>query len=81
MYKDYLKEKLNSLRTEMNHLWTGILITFGGTIGFITVENKTFLTYFFITLGAIFGLLFLNAYITRRIELQSNISNIKKEDR
>lgn len=81
MDKDYLKEKLNSIRSEMNHLWTGILVTFGGTIGFITVENKTLLTYFFIILGAIFGLLFLNAYITRRIELQNNISNIKKEGR
>ena len=65
----------------MNHLWTGMLVTFGGMVGFITIENRTFLTYLFIALGAVFGLLFLNAYMERRIEIRNIINNIKKEDR
>ena len=80
MDENYLKEKLNSIHTEMNHLWTGMLVTFGGMVGFIVFENKTIYSNSFVVLGAVLGLLFLNAYIVRRIELKDILKQIKKGD-
>lgn len=79
MDKDYLKEKLNSLRTEMNHLWTGILVTFGGAIGFCTIERINIIIGIFIISGFIMGILFINAYIIRRIDLIKTIKHLKME--
>ena len=81
MDENYLKEKLNSIRSEMNHLWTGMLVTFGGAIGFMTVENMTILKLVFILLGIFMGILFINAYMIRRTELKNIIKLIKKEDK
>lgn len=78
MDKDYLKEKLNSLRTEMNHLWTGMFITVGGAIGFCTVERINLLIGIFIVLGFIMGTLFLNDYMIRRTELKDIIKILQK---
>jgi len=40
MNDKYLKTKTTALTTEMNHFWTGILVTFGGVIGFTTLQSK-----------------------------------------
>lgn len=40
MDTDYLKEKANCLRNEMNHLWTGMFITSGGAVGFLILQEK-----------------------------------------
>ena len=79
MDKDYLKEKLNSIRCEMNYLWTGELVTFGGAFSFSIIENKNIWIYFCIAAGIIIGLLFLNAFTIRRIEIKDIISELKKE--
>ncbi len=42
MSDNYLREKANCLRNEMNHLWGAMFITGGGAIGFSIVEEKTF---------------------------------------
>ena len=79
MNDNYLKEKANSIRNEMNHLWTAMLVTGGGAIGFAIFEYKNFLIYLFLVLGIIMTLLFVNAYINRRIELRNILVILKKE--
>lgn len=81
MDKDYLKEKLSSIRCEMNYLWTGVLVTFGGAFSFSIFENRTLWLYICMTAGVIMGLLFLNAFITRRIEIKNILKLIQKEDK
>ena len=41
MEECYLKEKINSLRNEMNHVWGATFIIGGGTFGLSIIENKT----------------------------------------
>ncbi len=80
MNESYLKEKANSLRNEMSHLWTAMLVTAGGSIGFAVFESKNILVFTFMILGLIFTILFINAYINRRIELQNILEIINKEN-
>lgn len=69
MNADYLKEKANCLRNEMNHLWTGMFITSGGAVGFSVLQEKDIWIYCFIVAGFFLASVFLNAYMLRRIEL------------
>ena len=82
MDTDYLKEKANCLRNEMNHLWTGMFITSGGAVGFLILQEKNIWIYSFIVTGFLLASVFLNAYMARRIELfkvlnKSNNGEIK----
>ena len=79
MDRDLLKEKLNSIRCEMNYLWTGVIVTFGGVFSFTVFTIKTTWLYICIILGLIMGVLFLNAFIIRRIELKNIIDKLDKE--
>ena len=80
MGRDYIKEKANSLRNEMNHLWTAMLVTCGVTIGFLFFESKNSGIAFFIILGLIMTILFVNAYFNRRIELREVLKELMGED-
>ena len=77
MDENYLKEKANSIRTEMNHLWGAIFITGGGSFGLSVVEQKTPWIFFLIFLGIVWALIFINAYMIRRKELVNIIDNLK----
>ena len=79
MNNDYTKEKANSLRNEMNHLWTAMLVTCGGTIGFLVFENKNLFITLFIISGLVMTILFLNAYFNRRTELREVLKELKGE--
>ena len=79
MEENYIKEKANSLRNEMNRLWTAMLVTAGGAIGFSVFEYKNFLVYLFIISGIIMTILFINAYMNRRNELQNILTILNKE--
>lgn len=79
MNENYLKEKANCLRNEMNHLWGGMFITGGGAIGFIIIHEKTFLIYFLMLMGFLLTLIFLNAYIVRRFELTGILHTLQNE--
>ena len=69
MEECYLKEKINSLRNEMNHVWGATFIIGGGTFGLSIIENKTVWIITLIILGAIWTVLFINAYMIRRNQL------------
>ncbi len=77
MNENYLKEKANSLRNEMNHLWGAIFITGGGSVGFSIFEEKTLLIYAFLILGIFWTIVFVNAYFVKRIELMKIIEKFK----
>lgn len=79
MEENYLKEKANCLRNEMNHVWTGMLVTGGGVIGFLIMQEKNLTIYILMVMGFLLALLFLNAYIIRRLELSETITNLRKE--
>ncbi len=81
MDENYLKEKANCLRNEMNHLWGAMFITGGGAIGFICIEEKNMLIYTFIVLGILFSILFLNAYMLRRHDISKILLTIKQQER
>lgn len=79
MDKDLLKEKLNSIRCEMNYLWTGVIVTFGGAFSFSVFNTKSVWLYICMVAGMIMGIIFLNAFIIRRIELKNIIDTLDKE--
>jgi len=60
MEQEYLKEKANCLRNEMNHLWGAIFITAGGAVGFTIIEHRTILITIYIILGIFLSIIFLN---------------------
>ena len=78
MNNNYLTEKANCLRNEMNHLWGAMFITGGGAIGFSIVEVKTFLIYFYIILGFFWTIVFFNAYFVKRTELSKILGRLKE---
>lgn len=77
MNENYLKEKANSLRNEMSHLWTAMFITGGGAIGFTIFEDKNALIIFYITVGIVLAIMCYNAYIIRRNQLLNIIKYLR----
>lgn len=75
--KEYLTEKLNSIRNEMSHLWGAVFVTGGGAITLFTTGYRNEKVVFII-LGLIFALIFLNAYIVRRDEVKDILDRIKR---
>jgi len=63
-----IREKLNSIRNEMTHLWTSFFIVGGGAIT-ILLNNPDILRGIFGCIGIVFSILFFNAYFVRRNEL------------
>lgn len=63
--KEYLVEKLNSIRNEMSHLWGAIFVIGGGTFTFAVTEMTTLKTIF-IALGIPLAILFINAYFFKK---------------
>ena len=78
MNEMYLKEKANALHNEMNQMWTGILVTTGGAIGFSVFEEKTALVIIYIILGVFFAIIFLNGYMIRRQQLKQIVEDLSK---
>ena len=78
MDTDYLKEKANCLRNEMNHLWTGTFITCGGAVGFSVFEQKSFLISLYIITGIFLTTLFINGYMIRRTQLTQIVKELKE---
>lgn len=79
MNDNYLKEKANSIRNEMSHLWTAMFITGGGAIGFTVFENKNVMIIFYIVVGIILAIVCFNAYITRRNQLLNIVSYLNSQ--
>ena len=80
MEENYLKEKANCLRNEMNHIWGAIFIMGGGALGFSIVEEKSTLIYFYIIAGFFWALIFFNSYFVKRTELTKILEKLKKGD-
>lgn len=79
MNADYLKEKANCLRNEMNHLWTGTFITCGGAIGFSVLEQKSLLVCIYMVMGLFLTILFINGYMIRRTQLTQIVKILKEK--
>ena len=79
MEESYIKEKANSLRNEMNHIWGAIFVIGGGSVGFSIIENKTVLIYFFLILGIFWTVVFINAYFIKRTELLKTVNELRKD--
>lgn len=79
MEEIYLREKANCLRNEMNHLWTGMFLTGGGAVGFSIMQEKSFLILTLMLIGFFLTLVFLNAYMVRRLELKEILNILYKE--
>lgn len=79
MNNDYSVEKLNSIRNEMSHIWGGIFVTGGGAITIVLTMNWNILQITFCLLGLLLSLTFVNAYLTKRIDLVNTLDELKEE--
>ncbi len=79
MEENYLKEKANCLRNEMNHLWTGMIVTAGGATGFLIMQDKNLMIYSLMFIGFLLTLVFLNAYLIRRSQLSIILNTLQSE--
>ncbi len=77
MENEFEKEKIGLLKTEMSQLWNSVFITAGGTIAFLLSRNS-FLHILLGIAGIVLTVLFLNAYMIRRIEATKLINNLKE---
>lgn len=75
---DYIREKLNSIRNEMNHIWSAMFLLGGSSLA-VLFNNPLFINYILSLLGLVFSLLFLNAYFIRRVEIMEYLKNIRGE--
>lgn len=78
MDNDYLVEKIGAVKNEMSHIWGGIFVTGGGSITLMFTEANIF-KWVFIAVGIMLTILFINAYITKRIELINFLKELKEE--
>lgn len=79
MDNDYLVEKIGAIKNEMSHIWGGVFVTGGGSITLATTGLNP-LKWTFIILGVLLTILFINAYITKRIELMSSLKELKEDN-
>lgn len=75
MKDEYIKERIGLLKTEMNLLWSAAFVTFGGS--FALFLNGTALWHsVFAVAGFLLTLVFVNAFIMRRVESISLINHL-----
>ena len=75
--KEYLKEKFGLLKTEMNLLWSGMFVTFGGSLAI--AMNLQFIWQLIIAaVGFAFFGIFLNAFFIKRIEVLKTIESLRE---
>lgn len=77
--KEYLVEKLNSIRNEMSHLWGAAFLMGGGAITLFTTGYSNEKLIFIIS-GVFFSLIFANAYMIRRDEVKDILKILRKGD-
>lgn len=80
MDKDYLMEKLSALRNEMSHLWGGIFVTGGGASTIILAASKSLTQIIFCIIGFSLMLIFLNAYLSKRIAIEDILNKLKEDE-
>lgn len=76
--KEYLTEKLNSIRNEMSHIWGGIFVIGGGTFTLGLTTSYKDEKIILVLLGIFMTILFINAYMIRRDEIKDILKEIKK---
>lgn len=74
---DYIKEKLTSIRNEMNHIWSAMFLLGGSSLA-ILFNNPSFVNYILSLAGLVFSVLFLNAYYIRRAEIMKYLKNLRR---
>ena len=73
----YYQEKLDIIKNEMNHLWTGMYIIGGGTIALL-YQPITLPNVILKLLGCVFFVILFNAYFVRRNLTISLLESIKE---
>lgn len=63
----------------MNHLWTGMIVTAGGSTGFIIMQDKNLMIYSLMFIGFLLTLIFLNAYMVRRSQMSAILHTLQNE--
>lgn len=81
MDENYCSEKFNSIRNEMSHIWGAIFVTGGGVATIFSVSNWTYQNIFLFIVGFIMTVMFVNAYIIRKLELMDMLKKIKKGEK
>lgn len=78
MEKEYIKEKIGLLKTEMNLLWSSVFVTFGGSLALL-LSGKIFWHFLIAAIGFLLTLVFANAFIIKRVEVISLINYLEGE--
>ncbi len=79
MDKSGLKEELNYLLVAKNNLWTIFLATSGGTLGLLFTK-LTSIKIFFIIIGCVLAISFLDAYFKKDAKIENIITKLKESD-
>ena len=78
MDKEYLAEKLNSIRNELSHVWGGIFVIGGGAATLLSVSHWTIINMCLFIIGIILTITFINAYIIRKEEMMNMLKEFKE---
>lgn len=76
--KEYLAEKLNSIRNEMSHCWGAVFVIGGGTFTMGLTTSYKDGKIILVLLGALMTIMFINAYMIRRDEIKDILKEMKK---
>lgn len=69
MDKDSILKQIDYVRDIKNHLWTGLLITVGGTLTLV-FHLDSLLKIIFFTLGIIFSVIFFIGYFKKDEQIE-----------
>jgi len=78
MDRDYLMEKSSALRNEMSHIWGGAFVIGGGISTIVLTLNWNLVKILFCLIGFLFIIIFLNAYMIKRMDLVNTINKLKE---
>jgi len=81
MDKDYLKELLNTYRSDKSHLWTALIVSMGGIIGLIIRAfnvKHNIVEIFFVLIGIVFIILLLNFISEFNTQIKYVLEKLKR---
>lgn len=80
MNKDSIRKQIDCVRDIKNHLWTGLVVAIGGTIGLsFNVDSKYKL--FLVFTGIILSIVFFLSYFQKDIVIEGLLNKLEKDDK
>lgn len=78
MKNDSIKKQIDCIRDIKSHLWTGLVVSIGGTIG-LSFNIDSLYKIILVIIGIVLIIVFFLAYFQKDILIESLLNKLEKE--